>query len=132
MHPGDLIADRFLLEKLAGSGGMGEVYRALDRQTGQPVAVKLLSGKRGDDAARFVREARLLADLHHPHIVRHVAHGTLPSGEPYLVMQWLDGEDLSVRLARGRLSPAESVQLAAHIAEVLGFAHARGIVHRDL
>jgi serine/threonine protein kinase/tetratricopeptide (TPR) repeat protein len=157
MHPGDLLAERFLLEELAGFGGMGEVYKALDRQTGQPVAVKLLSGKRGDmggetitatitsdvavkllsgkrgdHAARFVREARILADLHHPYIVRHVAHGALPSGEPYLVMQWLDGEDLSARLARGRLDPGESVQLAARIAEVLGFAHARGIIHRDL
>src|SRR5690242_246377 len=132
MHPGELIDNRFLLRHLAGTGGMGEVYKAIDRETGAPVAVKALTARRGDDAVRFAREARILSELDHPQIVRHVAHGALASGEPYLAMEWLDGEDVSARLSRGRLGAAETVALAVRVAEALGFAHARGVVHRDL
>src|SRR5678815_4142717 len=107
MGPGDRVDHRFLLTHLAGAGGMGEVYKAVDQQTGQAVAVKALTGPRADDAARFAREARILAELDHPQIVRYLAHGALETGEPYLAMEWLDGEDLSARLARGGLSVAE-------------------------
>jgi len=111
---------------------MSEIYRARDLEGGQRVAVKLLRNPQGAGEARFQREARLLEELGHPRIVRYVAHGALPSGVPYLVMEWLDGEDLSRTLARSRLGVDDSVQIARGVAEALGAAHARGIVHRDL
>ncbi|KYF92366.1 hypothetical protein BE20_11955 [Sorangium cellulosum] len=110
MRPGDLVAGRFVLEAQAGTGGMGEVYRATDLQRGAAVAVKLLRAASGADAPRFLREARLLEGLEHPGIVRHVAHGALPSGG--LAMEWLEGEDLSRRLGRGPLGVDESVEIA--------------------
>ena len=74
----------------------------------------------------------MLAQLHHPRIVRYVAHGTLPNQCVYLAMEWLDGEDLRARLTRAPLTPSESIALAKNVAEALGAAHARGIVHRDI
>ena len=112
----DVIANRFQILECAGAGGMGEVYRALDEATGQPVAIKIVTSRHKGDAVRFAREARILADLTHPQIVRYLADGALPTGEPYIAMEWLDGEDLSVRLARGRLSVAESMTLASAVA----------------
>jgi eukaryotic-like serine/threonine-protein kinase len=93
MRIGDVLAERFVLKERVGSGGMGTVYRAADRETGLPAAVKVLRDQHGDDARRFDREVRLLADLSHPRIVRHVAHGMTDEGEPWLVMEWLSGEE---------------------------------------
>jgi hypothetical protein len=132
MRLGALLADRFEIEHQAGSGGMGEVFRARDRASGQEVAVKVISDVRGHRAARFVREVELLAELSHPGIVRYVSHGETPGGELFLAMEWLDGEDLEVRLEREPLAVGEAVTLATRVAEALGAAHARGIVHRDL
>ncbi|APR74983.1 Adenylate cyclase [Minicystis rosea] len=127
-----LFAQRFLIERLAGSGGMGRVYRAVDTHGGGVVAVKVLASTEVE-AARFRREAALLADLSHPRIVRAVAYGEADTGEAYLAMEWLDGEDLAARLARGEpLGATDAVRLARHVAEALGAAHARGIVHRDV
>jgi predicted Ser/Thr protein kinase len=132
MQPRDVIAGRFEIERLAGSGGMGSVYRALDRSTGGPVAVKVLHGQTPDHIERFAREAQLLAELRDPGIVGFVASGATPTGEAYLVMQWLEGEGLSERLARSPLSVAETVALGRRVAGALHAAHARGVVHRDL
>lgn len=79
---------------------------------------------------RFEREANILAKLRHPSIVRYVAHGSTPDGEPFLVMEWLDGEDLHARLARQGLTFDESVTLGKRVAEALAVAHERGVVHR--
>jgi tetratricopeptide (TPR) repeat protein len=125
-----VVAGRFVLEALAGSGGMGTVHRARDRTTGGLCALKLLHDPHGGD--RFLREARVLERLTHPGIVRHVAHGALGSDEVYLAMEWLEGEDLSDRLARGRLAVGEAVTLLTRVAEAVASAHAEGIVHRDL
>src|SRR5262245_20670105 len=100
MRPREVIGGRFELLRPAGSGGMGEVFRALDWATGKPVAVKVLLNGRTHEA-RFEREAHMLSELSHPGIVQYVAHGTTPSGKLYLVMEWLEGEDLSQRLQRG-------------------------------
>jgi predicted Ser/Thr protein kinase/tetratricopeptide (TPR) repeat protein len=132
MRIGYNLADRFVLEQMAGRGGMGEVYRAIDRRTGKAVAVKVLRRHEDDQVTRFEREARILAGLAHPRIVRYVEHGILPSGEPYLAMEWLDGEDLATRLARGRLGTADGVALGVSVAEALAVLHGQGIVHRDL
>jgi tetratricopeptide (TPR) repeat protein len=131
MRTGDVIDGRFEVERLAGSGGMGTVYRALDRARGTPVALKLLSDPEGS-SARFAREARILAGLDHPRIVRYVAHGVTRQGEPYLAMEWLDGESLAARLARGRLSVVDGMTIGCAVAEALAAAHALGIVHRDI
>jgi len=129
---GDVLADRFEVLELAGSGGMGQVFRALDRVTGDCVAVKVMHGGDARESARFVREARVLAELRHPAIVRYVAHGATVDGELYLAMEWLEGEDLEVRLAREALTVDQSIGIARRASEALAAAHARGIVHRDV
>jgi eukaryotic-like serine/threonine-protein kinase len=132
MRAGDTVGDRFDLDRIAGSGGMGEVFRAFDRASGEVVAVKVLMRDGSPEAARFVREARVLAELSHPGIVRYVADGITASGERYIAMEWLEGEDLRGRLLRVGLSLEESVRLAIRVAEALKAAHSRGVIHRDL
>jgi tetratricopeptide (TPR) repeat protein len=131
MKPGDVVGDRFVIERLAGSGGMGSVYRAADRRGGVPVALKVMIGH-GYGMDRFTREAEVLRGLSHPGIVGYVDSGALPDGRPWIAMDWLEGEDLERRLARGKLSVAESAALAARIGAALAATHARGVVHRDL
>src|SRR5258708_4321046 len=131
-YEGTVVADRFAIERVAGRGGMGTVYRALDRATGAPAAVKILPNESGPRRDRFAREARLLAQLAHPAIVRYIAEGTTARGEPYLAMEWLDGEDLQQRLRREGFDPNDAVRLAIVVAGALGAAHTRGIVHRDI
>ena len=124
--PPDVVADRFEIERLAGSGGMGSVYRATDRATGEPVAVKMLRGEADAEAVeRFAREAQVLAELSHPAIVRYVAHGRA-GGELYLAMEWLEGKTSRQRLAKKGLTGEESVALVRRVAEALGVAHRRG------
>ena len=130
---GSLIGGRFLLERLAGSGGMGDVYRAKDTHSGSYVALKVLRGGADGFARRFQREARTLAQLaqiDHPGIVRYVASGSEP--HIFLAMEWLDGEDLGRRLSQGPLAISESIEVALRIAAALAAAHTRGIVHRDI
>jgi len=127
-----LIADRFELERLAEEGGMGKVWRAVDRVTGDTVAVKVLAAASERAAERFRREALVLAELAHPAIVRYVAHGVTGAGEPWLAMEWLDGEPLSFRLRRSRLTVAEVRELGIRLAEGLAAAHDAGVIHRDL
>ncbi len=130
---GTLIAGRFTVERLADRGGMGAVYRARDSLTGQHVALKLLHLAHNTEALqRFTREASLLAELHHPDIVSHVAHGLTEQGQPFLAMEWLEGEDLAHRLARQPLSLSETLGLMRRAAQALAVVHQRGILHRDL
>src|SRR5580700_10475897 len=125
MQPGDVVSDRFEMTSLVGIGAMGVVYRARDHLTGADVAVKVLRDEEHRDDARFEREAEVLADLDHPHIVRYVAHGNTPD-EAYLVMEWIEGEDLGRRLARGPMSVADALALGARVASALSDAHAHG------
>jgi serine/threonine protein kinase len=131
LNAGDVLSERFVVERLAGSGGMGAVYRATDQSTGAPVAVKVMARHPVRDSARFAREALVLAELSHPAIVQYVTHGT-SEDTPYLVMEWLEGEDLSQRLARSGLDFEESLALVRRACEGIAVAHARGVVHRDL
>src|SRR4051812_44866640 len=103
LSPGSLFANRFEIQRAAGSGGMGTVYRAIDRYSGDTVALKLLHGGTGglDEVERFTREAQLLSELRHPGIVAYVAHGQAPDGQRFLAMEWLEGQDLGECLARG-------------------------------
>jgi tetratricopeptide (TPR) repeat protein/predicted Ser/Thr protein kinase len=124
------IAGRFEILGLGGSGGMGAVLRAKDLFTGSIAALKIM--RRKDAKASFTEEAQILSDLRHPGIVRYIAHGETASGEPYLAMEWLEGEDLSERLTREGLTAGESVELVRRAAEALQCAHSAGVVHRDI
>jgi serine/threonine protein kinase len=130
--PSRSFADRFELKSQAGTGGMGTVYQALDRETNQVVAVKILHGKGVTDAARFDQEAALLAELRHSGIVRYVDHGVTLAGESYIAMEWLAGETLEERLTRGPLPAASVAKLGRRVLEALAAAHERAIVHRDI
>jgi TolB-like protein/Flp pilus assembly protein TadD/predicted Ser/Thr protein kinase len=113
-----------------GVGGMGEVYRARDTRLNRAVAVKILPAEFARDAqskARFEREAKAISQLNHPHICT-----LFDVGENYLVMEYLEGETLADRIARGPLPLTEVLKFGVQIAEALDRAHRAGIVHRDL
>jgi serine/threonine protein kinase len=112
-----------------GEGGMGTVYKARDPRLGREVAIKISAERFGD---RFKREARAAAALNHPHICQLYDVGALPSGGDYLVMEYLEGETLAGRLAKGPIAIKEALGLAIQIADALQAAHRKGIVHRDL
>jgi serine/threonine protein kinase len=117
-----------------GKGGMGEVYRARDPKLGRDVAIKLLpAGLTGDPerTARLEREARTLASLQHPNVASIYGLEEV-DGTKFLVIELVEGTDLSARLRQGRLTLAEISKIAAQIATGLEAAHERGIVHRDL
>src|SRR5262245_40609081 len=119
LEPGSRFANRFEIERAAGAGGMGTVYRARDLLTSDWVALKLLHGSGGGESERFAREAQLLSELRHDGIVSYVAHGQAPAGQGFLAMQWLDGIDLAQRLAAGPLSLSDALTMTAHVAEAL-------------
>jgi len=120
-----------------GAGGMGEVYRARDTKLNRDVALKILTEAFAGDAdrlARFTREAETLAALNHPNIA-HVYDAGKPdasSSAAYLVMELVEGEDLSAVIGRGPIALADAVAIARQIADALEAAHDQGIVHRDL
>ncbi len=128
------LAGRFVVEREVGRGGVGIVFRAHDTVSGQPVALKVIAlpGVDAGEEARFRREGRVLAGLHHPNIVRVVAFGQLDEGQPYVAMEWLEGEDLAQRQRRSPLELARSLLVAAEVCDALAAAHAAGIVHRDV
>ena len=127
-----MVANRFAIERTAGTGGMGTVFRARDASSGDWVALKVMHRTADSDAHRFLREAQVLAELKHPGIVGYVSHGHTEHGHPYLAMQWLDGEDLGQTLRRRGLRLSESLLLGKKVSEALSVAHLRGIVHREL
>jgi serine/threonine protein kinase len=130
---GERIAGRWELRQPVGRGGMGTVYRAIDTSSGQPVAVKLLHTDGDNTDERFMREVKALAELRHPSIVTYLSHGHTHDNRSYLVMEWLEGEDLSKRLKRhGSLSVGQILDIAIQVAEALEFAHGRGVIHRDI
>ena len=122
------------VRELIGAGGMGRVYRAYDPVLRREVAIKALSSDLASDGTsfrRFEREARLLATLSHPNIASiHGLHSF--EGQPYLVLELVEGPTLDERIARGALPAAEAVRVARQVAEALEEAHGKGIVHRDL
>src|ERR1700681_4831815 len=124
----------FTLTAHLGSGRMGDVYQATDSKLGRSVAIKLLPEAFTHDterAARFEREARVLASLNHPNIA--AIHGIEESGgRKFLVMELVGGETLAERIQRGGVSTDEALFIVKQIAEGLESAHGKGIVHRDL
>ena len=132
---GRVVDGRYRLAEIIGTGGMATVHRALDTRLGRTVAVKLLRREviaDPDIAMRFRREALAATVLRHPNIVACLETGT-DRGQPYLVMELIEGEDLAARLRRvGRLAPTDAERIALDVARALGVAHVRGIVHRDV
>jgi tetratricopeptide (TPR) repeat protein len=123
---------RFQLRDEVGSGASGTIYQAVDEASGEQVAVKVIRPLGHVDAARFAREVRVLAKVRHPGVVRYVDHGHTADGAAYLVMEWLEGEDLRERLGRAGLTMNETVAMGKRVAGALEAVHAEGLVHRDV
>jgi len=128
----DVLAERFRIEREAGIGGMGIVYRAVDQTMGNTVALKVLRKTDAPSARRFANEIAALERLAHSAIVRYIAHGVLDDGQPYLAMEWIEGESLAQRLQRGPLAISDVLMLAMRVASALRAAHAEGVIHRDI
>jgi eukaryotic-like serine/threonine-protein kinase len=132
---GSVLGGRYRLVELLGQGGMATIFRATDSQLGRDVAVKVLRPEYGRDPdfiARFRMEAQAVASLSSPNIVGVHDFGMDPAG-PFIVMDYVDGEDLATLLRRtGPLSGPRTARIAAEVARGLAAAHARGIVHRDI
>jgi serine/threonine-protein kinase len=133
MRPGDLVGGKYLLQRRIGEGGMGLVWAARNELTHGPVALKILADPRPEDRARLLREARVIGSLRHPNVVEVYDVGETAEGEPFLVMQLLQGETLRARLRRfGAFPQAQAAEVACFLARGLRAAHQKGIVHRDL
>ncbi len=133
---GIVIAETWELESLLGRGGMGEVWLARHlRVDGKQAAIKVMrtpGALNPELLLRFRREAEIAARLEHPNIVQLFDFATLPSGEPYLVMEYLRGESLKMRVARGPIPWDALSPLVVQLCSALHVAHQRGVVHRDL
>src|SRR3954462_1391734 len=136
VEPGTLLGGTYRIVRRIGSGGMGEVYEARHERLAHRYAVKLLHPAMRDHpeaGPRFMREAQITSRLRHPGIVSVVDFNTLPNGQAYLVMEYLEGESLGKILARtGPLPLARAVDIAHQLCSALTAAHLEGIVHRDV
>lgn len=137
-HPlvGRVIDERFEVIAPVGRGGTASVYRAHDRRTGAPVALKVLLGLEDAEqdlrAERFRREAEVIAALDHPNALPLVAYGLIDGTTPYLATEFVDGDTLATHLARGPLAPLTVLRIMDQVCDVLATAHRQGIIHRDL
>jgi serine/threonine protein kinase len=133
--PGALLAGRYRIVALLGRGGMGEVYRAHDLTLGQEVALKFLpevAARNPAALARFYNEVRIARQVSHANVCRVYDLGEV-DGQPYLSMEYVDGEDLGSLLRRiGRLPSDKAVEIARQLCAGLAAAHAKGVLHRDL
>lgn len=131
---GQVLAGRYELVELLGQGGMATIFRGHDTQLGRDVAVKVLRAEYGRDpafVARFRQEAQSAAALSHPNVVQVFDYG-MEAGDPFIVMEMINGGDLAVVLKeRGAFEPLAAARIAQQIFEALDAAHGRGIVHRD-
>jgi serine/threonine-protein kinase len=133
---GDVLAGKYRIDRVLGQGGMGVVVAAHHTTLRQKVAVKFLlpsAAKRGDATERFLREARAAVSIQSEHVARVSDVGTLDTGEPYMVMEFLTGSDLAqVIEERGHLPVEEAVDYVLQACEAIAEAHSHGIIHRDL
>jgi eukaryotic-like serine/threonine-protein kinase len=131
--PADTLVGAYRIRAVLGEGAMGEVYLAQDLTLGRRVALKLIKRAVMDTAGlgRFLDEARVTASFSHPHIVTLHAFGE-HDGRPYLALEYVDGESLRARMTAGPLPVREALQITRAIADAIGEAHARGLVHADL
>jgi serine/threonine-protein kinase len=133
---GTILDGNYRITRLIGQGGMGAVYEGVQIRLERRVAIKLMARELAANTeaiARFRREAEVTSQLGHPHIVQVFDFGAAPSGEPYIVMEFLEGEDLEKRIQRvGTLPLAAASHIIRQVASALSATHAKGIVHRDL
>jgi serine/threonine-protein kinase len=135
VKPGDVIDNKYRIEAQLGEGGMGIVLSATHLVLGSSVAIKVLKKDalaHPEVPIRFMREAKAASRLRNEHVVRVTDIGQLDSGEPYMVMEMLQGYDLATRLHKGALEPARAVEYIVQACEGLAEAHALGMVHRDV
>src|SRR5689334_16765075 len=127
--------DRFEIVRVLGKGGMGTVYLARDLRLGRNVALKVLNpGELGHEERRlrFMREARSAAAIRHQNVATIYEVDETADGQPFIVMEYCEGETLSQRMRRRALDTAEFLSIARQIASGLAAAHAKGLVHRDI
>jgi serine/threonine protein kinase len=133
---GTVLEGAYRITRVIGRGGMSTVYEATQLRLGKRMAIKILATNMTTNErvmARFHREAEITSRLGHPHLVSVLDRGRAATGEPYLVMEYLEGEDLDQRLGRVRRMPIEEVvRVVMQTASALSAAHAQGVVHRDL
>ena len=125
---------RFDIRRSLGAGGMGEIFEGYDTDLHRPVAIKVLASKHIEDETmkqRFLREARMASQLNHPNIATIYEIGEA-AGNPYIVMEYVEGETLAERLENGPLDFKEIVEVGEQAADALAEAHERGVVHRDI
>jgi len=136
VQTGQLIAERYVVERVLGAGGMGVVVSAVHQTLGERVAIKFLLEHSTADprvVERFLREARASARLRSEHVARVTDVGTLENGAPYMIMEFLEGNDVAAEIAeRGALPITEAIDYVLQACEALAEAHSIGIVHRDL
>src|SRR5438128_1585516 len=136
LHEGDLLAGKFRVERLLGSGGMGVVVEATHVTLKDRVALKFLRTPKFADQTtitRFLREAQAAARIKSPHVARVIDVGTLDDGSPYMVMEFLEGTDLGTIIDKeGTLAVERAVRYALETCEALAAAHASNVVHRDI
>ena len=136
LQPGQIIQDKYRIVRLIGQGGMGEVYEGENVSIARRVAIKVLLGEaamNADIVQRFEREAQAAGRIGNDHILEVLDMGALPSGERFMVMEFLDGEPLNGRIERLRqLTPEQTTPLALQALAGLAAAHHAGIIHRDL
>ncbi|HZU84626.1 MAG TPA: serine/threonine-protein kinase, partial [Polyangiaceae bacterium] len=133
--PGAIVAEKYRVERVLGEGGMGVVVEATHLGLDQRVAIKFLlpeAMRHKEAVERFQREAKVAAKVKSEHVARVHDVGTLPGGEPFIVMEYLEGSDLRQLLRGGALAVADACEIALQACEALAQVHAAGIVHRDL
>jgi serine/threonine-protein kinase len=133
--PGTVLAGKYRVERVLGQGGMGLVVEARHLQLDERVALKFLQpdyASHPEAAARFLREARAAVKIKSAHVARVSDVGTLESGAPYMVMEYLEGSDVSNLIERSVLSAADAVDYVIQASEAIAEAHSYGIIHRDL
>jgi serine/threonine-protein kinase len=134
-HPGDVIAEKYVLQRPLAKGGMGAVWVAQNRLTERRVAIKFVLpelAQSSDTIQRFFREAKASARIDHPCIVDVLDLGTLDDGAPFMVMEYLEGRSLEQIVEERPLDPLQAAALLLDVVHALSAAHAAGIVHRDL
>ena len=129
---GELIGRRHKILRRLAKGGMADVFLAKDLSRKAHVAIKILRSRSPESCRRFGVEGVVLSNLKHPFIVRAVDVGKAPDGQPYMALEYLEGESLSARLARGPMAWRDVVVFGSQIASAVHALHAAGIVHRDL
>jgi serine/threonine protein kinase len=133
VSPGEILAGTYRVERLLGRGGMGVVLAARHLVLGEPVAIKILTGEYTDEAtSRFLGEAQAAARIRSDHVVRVFEFGRTEEGCPFIVMEYLEGQDLGQVLRAGPVQVADAVSWTLEACDALAHAHRDGIIHRDL